>query len=290
MLKIETTLIRTKKKLNLPLILETNFEYIEPDHNLRGYRGISLNDTEFTETLRNSVFDSLIDIEVQQDRLSELTGLLETGFSQSENLLTDIQALENAEPEDLRDWRIGEALAEVVLEENFQCRFHWNELRDARNPNGNKTGADLVGFIESKGDVLFLFGEVKTSSETANRPPQVMTNADGIENQLKNLYNDRNKRQILITYLQSKTRDLSELHHFKVDYNLALRSYYASSQSYQLIGVLVRDIETDHRDVSISYNRIKTTILNPIGLKLIALYTSIQKSNWRTIITSNMEE
>ena len=100
--------------------METHFEYIEPDHNLRGYRGISLNDTEFTETLRNSVFDSLIDIEVQQDRLSELTGLLKTGFSQSENLLADIQALENAEPEDLRDWRIGEAMAEVVLEENFQ--------------------------------------------------------------------------------------------------------------------------------------------------------------------------
>ncbi len=141
--------------------METHFEYIEPDHSLRGYRGISLNDTEFTETLRNSVFDSLIDLEVQQDRLSELTGLLETGFSQSENLLVDIYALENAEPEDLPHWRIAEALAEVVLEENFQCRCHWNELRDARNPHGNKTSADLVGFIDSEGNVLLLFGEVK---------------------------------------------------------------------------------------------------------------------------------
>ena len=163
-------------------------------------------------------------------------------------------------------------------------------MRDARNPKGNKTGADLVGFIESEGNVLFLFGEVKTSSETANRPPQVMTKADGIENQLKDLYNDRNKRQILITYLKSKTRDLPDLHQFKVDYDKALRSYYAISQSYQLIGILVRDVEIDHRDVSISYNRIKTTILNPIGIKLIALYTSIQKSNWHNIITSNLEE
>lgn len=270
--------------------METHFEHIESDHNLRGYHGIYLNDAEFIQTLRGSVFDSLLDIEVHQDRLSELTGLLETGFSQSENLLADIQALENAEPEDLRNWRIGEALAEVILEENFQCRFHWNELRDARNPKGNKTGADLVGFIESEGNVLFLFGEVKTSSETANRPPQVMTKADGIENQLKDLYNDRNKRQILITYLKSKTIDLPDLHPFKVDYDKALRSYYAISQSYQLIGVLVRDVETDHRDVSISYNRIRTTILNPIGLKLIALYTSIQKSTWHNLVTSNTEE
>ncbi|MDP3149346.1 MAG: hypothetical protein Q8N83_09495 [Ignavibacteria bacterium] len=270
--------------------METLFKHIEQEDNLRGYQGISLREDEFTQTLRGPVFDSLLDIEVHQDRLSELTGLIETGFSQSKNLLADIQALEKAEPEDLRDWRIGEALAEVVLEENFQCRFHWNELRDARNPKGNKTGADLVGFIESEGNVLFLFGEVKTSSETANRPPQVMTKADGIENQLKDLYNDRNKRQILITYLKSKTRDLPDLHPFKMDYNSALLSYYGNTQLYHLIGVLIRDVEADHKDISISYNRIKTTILNPIGLRLIALYTSIQQSNWRNIVTSNIEE
>jgi hypothetical protein len=251
---------------------------------------MSLSDTEFSQALRGPVFDNLLDVEVHQERISELTGLLETGFSQSENLLADIQALENAAPDDIRNWRIGEALAEVILEENFQCRFHWNELRDARNPKGNKTGADLVGFIEYEGNILFLFGEVKTSSEIANRPPKVMTKADGIENQLKDLYNNRNKRQILITYLKSKTRDLQEDNPFKLDYNSALLSYYGNNQLYKLIGVLVRDVEADHRDVSISYNRIKTTILNPIGLKLIALYTSIQKSNWRNIIIGNIEE
>lgn len=270
--------------------MKTHFEHIESDNNLRGFHGMSISDTEFSQTLKGSVFDNLLDVEVHQERISELTGLLETGFSQSENLLADIQALENAAPDDIRNWRIGEALAEVILEENFQCRFHWNELRDARNPKGNKTGADLVGFIEFGGNVLFLFGEVKTSSEIANRPPQVMTKADGIENQLKDLYNNRNKRQILITYLKSKTRDLREDHPFKLDYKSALLSYYGNNQLYKLIGVLIRDVEADHRDVSVSYNRIKTIILNPIGLKLIALYTSIQKSNWRNIITSNAEK
>lgn len=270
--------------------METHFEHIESGSNLRGYHGMSLNDAEFMQTLRGSVFNNLIDVEVRKDRMSELTGLFETGFGNSENLLADIQALENAVPDDLRNWRIGEALAEVILEDNFQCRFHWNELRDTRNPKGNKTGADLVGFIESEGNVLFLFGEVKTSSETAARPPQVMTKADGIENQLKDLYNNGYKRQILITYLKSKTRDLPEGNPFKMDYKSALLSYYGNNQLYKLIGVLIRDVEADHRDVSVSYNRIKTTILNPIGLKLIALYTTIQKSNWRNIIISTSEE
>ncbi len=68
------------------------------------------------------------------------------------------------------EFEIVEALAEVILEKNFSCRFYWNKLRDARNPAGNMTGADQMGFIYYENEVLFLFGEVKTSSE-AKSPP-----------------------------------------------------------------------------------------------------------------------
>jgi hypothetical protein len=265
-----------------------NILYQDIDNDLRGYHGISLEDSEILNHLRTSVRNNLLDKEVQSSILNDLTGLLGTGFS-SENILADIQALENAEPEDLRDWRIGEALSEVVLEDNFQCRFHWNELRDARNPKGNKTGADLVGFVECENNVLFLFGEVKTSSEAGSRPPQVMTKADGIENQLKDLYSNRKKRQLLITYLKSKTMLLAASNPFKIDFDLALRTYYLSEQ-YQLIGVLVRDVESDVRDVSISYNKIKATILDPVGLKLIALYSSIPCTDWHKVIKGVIEE
>ena len=262
--------------------------YQHNENDLRGYHGISLEKQMFIDHLQTSVRNNLLDREVQSLILNDLTGLLGTGFS-SENILADIQALENAEPADLREWRIGEAMAEVVLEENFQCRFHWNELRDSRNPKGNKTGADLVGFIESANGVLFLFGEVKTSSEIINRPPQVMTKSDGIENQLKDLYTHRWKRQILITYLKSKTMALSTDNSFKKDYDLAFRNYYLSEQ-YQLIGVLIRDVQPDDRDVSHSYNKIKSTILHPVGLKLIALYTSIPSVEWNEIIKGMNEE
>ena len=46
-----------------------------------------------------------------------------------DELIADIQALENEQLE-LQQFRVGEAYAEVVLEEAFVCRFHWNENRD----------------------------------------------------------------------------------------------------------------------------------------------------------------
>jgi hypothetical protein len=212
----------------------------------------------------------------------------ETGFEATDDLLADIQALED-ESAQIQNFRVGEAYAEVVLEQSFSCRFYWNELRDARNPKGNKTGADLVGFIEVDGQVLFLFGEVKTSSETANRPPQVMTGAKGIESQLRDLYNSRPKRQILISYLKNKMRLFPEGHPFKVDFDSGLRAYYSNPEDYQLIGVLIRDVEHDERDLSLSYGRLSTRILEPIGLKLLALYLPIQQKDWLNILNEENE-
>lgn len=248
----------------------------------RYYKGVEILTEETWTFLRNDIKKNILDSE-QKESLSELIKSLptETGFEMSESLMIDIQSLEN-DSVNVPTWRIGEAMAEVVLEKGFQCRFHWNELRDARNPKGNKTGADLVGFIESDGQVLFLFGEVKTSSETQNRPPQVMTKSDGIENQLKELYNSREKRLILISYLQSKVGLLPDGNKFKLDFTEALTNYYKNH--HQLIGVLVRDVESDETDLKASFERLKTKIINPQGLSLLAIYTTISKSKWLNII------
>lgn len=147
----------------------------------------------------------------------------------------------------------------------------------------------MVGFVEVDGQVLFLFGEVKTSSETANRPPQVMTNAMGIEKQLRDLYDDRAKRQVLINYLQNKARLYPEEHPFKTDFYASLKAYYYNECKYQLIGVLVRDVDQDHRDISVSYNRLSQHILEPNGIKLLALYLPIRKEEWLTLINESEE-
>ena len=265
-----------------------NIEYHHTETNLRGYIGVSVNYDESVNHLQGSIKDNLIDREERDDAIERLRALQsETGFDASEQLLVDIQSLESEDVGE-RIFRIGEAYAEVILEEEFSCRFHWNELRDARNPKGNKTGADLVGFIEVNGETLFLFGEVKTSSEN-RKPPQVMTNADGIENQLKDLYNNHNKRLILISYLKSKARLFPEGHQFKIDLENGIRTYYSNPNKYQLIGILVRDIDPDENDILPSYDRIKEDILKPIGLKLLALYIPISKEDWLETINGSQE-
>lgn len=264
------------------------FQQIDAGH--RSYQGISLERDECLQHLQNSVKDNLLDREEWQDSLARLRALQEeTGFASNADLIADIQTLLDEEIE-VKQFRVGEAYAEIMLEQEFMCRFHWNENRDARNPKGNKTGADLVGFTEIDGQVVFLFGEVKTSSETANRPPQVMTYADGIEKQLSDLYNDRNKRFILISYLKNKMRHYPDGHPFKTDFNASERNYYSGSSNFLLYGVLIRDVASDVRDISISYDKLKNHILEPNGLKLLALYLPIRKEEWENIINESTEE
>lgn len=263
------------------------FEHTETQK--RNYQGVSIDKPECCIHLKNAVKDNLQDRQEWQDSLGRLRALQdETGFEASAGLLADIQALENEEIE-VQQFRVGEAYAEVILEQEFSCRFHWNENRDTRNPKGNKTGADLVGFIEVGEQVLFLFGEVKTSSEIANRPPQVMTGAKGIESQLRDLYNDRGKRLILISYLKNKMRHYPEGHQFRTDFEASQRAYYSNIEDYHLIGVLVRDVEADERDISPSYERLRNHVLEPKGIKLLAMYFPIPKEDWIEIINESVE-
>lgn len=258
------------------------FEHIE--NSKRGFQGIGLDEHECRTQLKTVVKENLSDREEWQDTLERLRALQdETGFTANEGLLADMQALEDEEIE-VQLFRVGEAYAEVLLEQEFVCRFHWNENRDTRNPKGNKTGADLVGFIETEGQVLFLFGEVKTSSETANRPPQVMTGAHGVERQLRELYDDRRKRHILITYLKNKMRHFPADHPFRTDFEASQRAYYSEIENYHLFGVLVRDVDNDPRDIAQSYDRLKDHILEPKGIKLLAMYLPIPKESWIDII------
>ncbi|MGC8771804.1 MAG: hypothetical protein ACP5Q5_11210 [Brevinematia bacterium] len=254
-----------------------------------GYKGIHFDEKETHSLLNKGVKDKLTDSPQRTNLLNHLNTLLQdTGFQSSQSLLTDIQALENPII-DVQNFRIGEALAEVVLEKKFQCRFSWNELRDARNPKANKTGADLVGFIEIDNEILFLFGEVKTSSEQKS-PPQVMTNPDGIENQLKDLYDDQQKRRILISYIQNKI-GLVNNNAFKNDFDSAIKSYYRQNGGkYLLYGVLVRDTQPNEIDVKQSFDKLKNEILEPIGLKLLAIYLPIPKDKWLNVINGANNE
>lgn len=254
---------------------------------MNGYCGISFNtEEEFKALLCTDVKKRLVDEPINQELLSNLKSLYnDTGFASSQNLLVDIQSLLNSNIT-ARNFEIGEAIAEVVLENDFKCRFHWNKRRDSKNPEGNQTGADLVGFIEHKDEILFLFGEVKTSSE-AKYPPQVLTQkGTGMISQLKELYSNHQKRFNLICYLHSKT-DLND--NIKKDFQSAIKSYYYHDNNYQLIGVLIRDTEAIEDDLRTVYEDLKNTILKPTGLQLVAVYLPVKQEKWIEILNQRLQ-
>jgi len=255
---------------------------------MNGYCGILFNDEiDFMTLLCNDIKNRLFDVPVRQDLLSTLNNLkTDTGFSSSQNLLVDIQSLSKGEI-DVKNFEIGEAIAEVVLENDFKCRFHWNKRRDSKNPKGNQTGADLVGFIEHNDEILFLFGEVKTSSEKEN-PPQVMNQkGTGMIEQLKEIHSNQQKRRDLILYLQNKI----ELNgNIKKDFQSAIKAYYNPDNNYQLIGVLIRDTEPNENDLKRVYEDLKDTILDPTGLQLVAVYVPIKQEKWIEIINQRQQQ
>jgi hypothetical protein len=253
-----------------------------------GYCGISFNDeNDFKSLLCSDIKKRLVDEPVRQDLLSTLKTLqTDTGFASSQNLLLDIQALSNNNI-NVKNFEIGEAIAEVVLENDFKCRFHWNKRRDSKNPEANQTGADLVAFIELNGDILFLFGEVKTSSEEKS-PPQVLTQkGKGMIAQLKELYSNHQKRLDLIRYLQTK---IALTDNIKKDFQLAIKAYYNPDNNYQLIGVLIRDTEANEDDLKNVYEDLKDTILKPTGLQLVAVYLPIKQEKWIEILNQRQQQ
>ncbi|MBP9017524.1 MAG: hypothetical protein KBG17_07285 [Paludibacteraceae bacterium] len=266
-----------------------NQEYKHIETLTRAYSGYSFEEQETTTLFQNDVKSKFLDTPQRNELLNHLNTLLQdTGFEKSETLLVDIQTLQNQKV-DVQDFRIGEALAEVVLEKNLKCRFYWNELRDARNPKGNKAGADLVGFVEIENYVLFLFGEVKTSSEQQS-PPQVMTNPAGMEKQLLDLYCNKDKRLILISYIQNKL-NLNNNTNFKNDFYAAIKQYYTKNVcNYILYGILVRDTKPDENDLKSSYEKLKKEISKNAGLNLLALYVPIPKNEWLTIINEESND
>ncbi|HOV32651.1 MAG TPA: hypothetical protein PLX23_04740 [Candidatus Hydrogenedens sp.] len=264
--------------------------YCNCDGIKRGYRGLLFESPDkFKQMICSEVKCKLRDEPQRKNMLDILDNLKnDVNFESSKCLKTDYQLLlDNVESQ---NFRIGEAIAEVVLEDKFKCRFYWNEIRDARNQKGNKTGADLVGFIqytkENDNEILFLFGEVKTSSEKKS-PPQVMTQKNkGMADQLKDLHLNNGKRLNLICYLQSKI-DIHEK--FKQDFKKAVYSYYKPDDNYQLFGVLVRDTQENENDLKSVYENLKNTIPKSTGLNLVAIYVPIKKAQWQDIINEKMQ-
>ncbi len=123
----------------------------------------------------NGQFSALVfDDQGKADLQELLAGVAETSFEQEQLA----QAL--AAPDDVEDWRVGEAIAEAYLTEHRDCLFPWPDGRDERKSGSSLPGADLVGVQPDEQGDRFVFGEVKTSGE-ATYPPGAVYGLTGLK-------------------------------------------------------------------------------------------------------------
>jgi hypothetical protein len=192
-----------------------------------------------------------------------------------------LTAILNAEP-DPPTWRIGEALAESVLQEHRGAMWPWNDARDRKTPRASLPGADLVGFLPVEETVVLLFGEVKTSS-AKDTPPSVMTGRTGMIHQLESLATDRSIHSALLMWLHARCRDES----FKEAYKIAVGNYFNSGGlRLALVGVLVRDTDPNVLDVQSRALALSKQIQHPGTGELIAMYVPAPVTSWLAMLNA----
>ncbi len=245
------------------------------------YQGVVLKD-DFYKYLSSRVRVRFYDIAGTEALIEEFKNLSSTGFE--EQLLINIFSTSSP----IEDWKIGEALAECYLEDFEKARFYYPYSRDAKNPEANLQGADLVGFIDvDEETTLFLFGEVKTSGDRKS-PPQVMYGSSGMIEQLRSIKNNPDLRKSLIRWLGFKTKALSDDDSFKEDFQKALRRYLKEGVKYKyfLYGILIRDTNPKDTDLSSRYESLKSDLSQGAQLKLVALYIPVSITKMKDYIVN----
>jgi hypothetical protein len=126
------------------------------------WRGHRLTEpAEFDLFLQGQVKNRVSDAGFEQELADDLQALASTQMA-SETLLSVL----SASPAPL-DWEIGEAIAECLLEDEFNVTWPWNENRDRKTPRASLPGADLVGLVGEDSRVCLLFEDVFRSQSTA---------------------------------------------------------------------------------------------------------------------------
>lgn len=239
------------------------------------YEGVRFNMYHTKKYLKTKVSKKYYDEEGTQ-KLIDFTSIQETGFS-----TTDLEKIFSVKPVP-KNWKIGECLAECYLEDDNQIRIPYESSRDAKNPNGNLHGADIVGFSELEGKTVFVFGEVKTSSDP-NAPPSVMNGKSGMNCQLENIMNDDDTKELLIRWLCFKVMDKDDS--FQKDFKNAFVTYYNSKKKkLKLVGILIRDVEPSRNDLKSRYEKFTQKLNSEMFLNLTAIYIPIPIKNLKNYI------
>jgi hypothetical protein len=207
---------------------------------------------------------------------AELRGMATTGME------TDfVERLLRAVPEE-KSWAIGEALAECVLADDADrdvC-WPWNLVRDRRTPRASLPGADLVGFCKEGESVLLLFGEVKTSSDTAT-PPNVMNGSGGMSWQLEEEATRLDIQHALLKWLRSRC-DAPQNQQL---YHAAVQRYVQSvGREILLVGILLRDTQPNELDVAARAKALAAKLGSPTRIEITAWYLPVPIKDWPELL------
>ena len=209
----------------------------------------------------NALLAGLVETEFMSDGLRRILSVSD-GPEARTSLNMRFQASGEAE-----EWRVGEALAAVYLEDHRRCRFPWPAIRDLRNMKSSLPGADLVGFTTDDDGRCFAFGEVKTSGEH-RYPPRVLHGEDGLILQLSKLRDDRSARDDLVRYLGYRAVSAS----WNSDFKDAVGRYLKDSTDVAVFGMLIRDVPPDTRDLHSATSKLASGDPSRLRIEFLAIY------------------
>ena len=226
--------------------------------------GRAWNDEELDAAISGQVSALVFDEKGKADIAELLEGVAETEFQQEQLS----QAL--AHPENVEDWRVGEAIAEAYLTEHRDCLFPWPDGQDERKSGSSLPGADLVGVQKDENGDRFVFGEVKTSGE-AKYPPGAVYGRTGLKQQLEDLRDKVSIRNDLFKYLGHRAKNAAWKSRFKD----ASKRYLNNTSDVQLFGVLVRDVVPNVDDVRVRVEKLANSCPKGTYIEMLALYLPI---------------
>lgn len=247
------------------------------DTTILHWRGTRFVDTaEFELFLQGPVRARVTDAAFTKEIAQDLQALATT-----EMAAATLEKVLGASPAPL-DWEIGEAMAECLLEDEFEACWPWNENRDRKTPRASLPGADLVGLLGDGEDATFLFGEVKTSTDT-NAPPGVMAGRSGLAHQIDVLATEVRIHNALLMWLAARCKDTSHWERFQA----ACKRYLQSGgKDVALVGVLLRDTPPAEEDLRSRGEKLAAAMTDKPKIRLDAWYLPRPISDWVGLVTA----
>ena len=207
------------------LVTDWKLQY-RSEHDHIPVAGFTLSTKECRKFLSTRVSAKLVEADGSEELRQHLIEMEPTGFK-LQGLAGQLDSSPRA-----KDWEIGEAIAEAILEDEHEAMFPWPTGFDKRARNASLPGPDLIGF-QNHAAPQFVFGQVKSSSERRTPPQIVHSTEDSLCNQMYQLRHCPVVRQQLVGWLLVRMRGTS----WEDAFNDALRRY--ADDRFWLVGVLV---------------------------------------------------